>query len=287
MEIELGRRRAAPAFGTIILPEERLPTVDRQVLSLPTLLTVIVTIVAVGLVPTFVAGRDLDSYAIPYQVGIFTTLVRTNPVYLVFPVVACLPYVLGFLGLTQNRFLVYARLRASARSILGGHMLACGVVTGISFAVIGALPGIWMAFGGYQLQPETYGFFTPESIRAAEASEATFTQLVPWGAYAVPVAYGCWVGMNAALYALISLCLSLLQRSRVVALIAPWAVEMVLEFGMAVLGLEGFSPGLIMPFNLTQLPLTNLVVPLVGLSAVVVAFMLAVLVRPDRLHRLQ
>ncbi|MFV0451468.1 MAG: hypothetical protein ACK5LS_04350 [Propioniciclava sp.] len=226
--------------------------------SVSTLSAVAVTIVAAGIVPTVISAGDLDSSALPYPVAVFTTVVADNLAFLVLPVVACLPYVLGFMGLVQHRFLTYARVRASSRLMVTGHVGACGLVTGVTLAMVGALPGIPMVFGGYTLAPEEYLLLTPESIRAAELSDSTFTQFVSGGEWAVPVAYGLWVGINAALYAVISLCLTILQRSRVVALVAPWAVQMVVGYGMALVGLEGFSPSLIMPFNVTQLPLSNL-----------------------------
>ncbi|MFV0453303.1 MAG: hypothetical protein ACK5LS_13880 [Propioniciclava sp.] len=212
---------------------------------------------------------------------------RINPIYVVFPVAACLPYMAPFFGLVQDRFLVYARLRASTRRILAGHLLACGAMSGLTFALVGAIPGLWMRFGQYTLEPLAYGLTSPEAVRAAELSAAPLTNVVAVGHWALPVVYGLWVGINAAMYATISLCLILLQSSTIIALIAPWAVEMVAGFGLESLRWEEISTGLFMPFNLSQIPVTNFLFPLTALACVTLGFLLVVLVRADSLHRLQ
>ncbi|MFV0407257.1 MAG: hypothetical protein ACK5LN_10610 [Propioniciclava sp.] len=217
----------------------------------------------------------------------FTTLVDTNPMCLVIQIAACLPYVIPFLAFSRGRFLPYARMRANTRSILWGHLMGCFIVTFATFAAIGAMPGVWMAFGSYVLEPEVYGLQGSADIAVAEQSAASFTQLFSVGAWAVPVAYGIWVGLNAGLHAVLSLCLFFIQRGRIVALAGPWVAVMLVVYAMTTMGWEAYAPALVPPFNVIQLPWFNFGAVLVGLLCVTIIMCGWILACARHLHALQ
>ncbi|MFZ1412220.1 MAG: hypothetical protein WAS07_12230 [Micropruina sp.] len=91
-----------------------------------------------------------------------------------------------------------------------------------------------------------------------------------FGAWAPVLAYAVWLAVNAALYSTLTMCALVLVRNRVLALTLPWIAYLAAGFALAVTWLEAYSVLLAFPFNLTQLPLTNLLYPLAGLSFVVV-----------------
>ena len=84
-----------------------------------------------------------------------------------------------------------------------------------------------------------------------------------------------------------AMCAVAVLKNRALGLSVVWIVTMLSIYGLAVVGLEAFSPALYAPSNLTQLPITNLAAPLILVGGVSLCATFALLVAAPRLLRFQ
>lgn len=279
MKTELGSRAGARGW---------LPLVLREIGQRRTLGSAGLCVVLFGLLPSWWAFGDRNSHLLEFPTALFVYLHRTNPMILVFPLVATLPYILGFAGEVSNRFLTYARFRSGIRPLLRVRLAANAAVTFTVFFLIGLIPQFFVVWGPVtQYRPESADLFDEAAIRAAEASFTTLSQWVDHGPWVFPVAYAGWLGLNAVLYSSMALCTVVLIRNRALGIASVWIATILVIFLMAVLGLEAYSPALYSAFNLTQLPVTNLLVPLSMVGGATVVLVCATLWLAPRIARLQ
>ncbi len=218
----------------------------------------------------------------------YAYLIQHNSVLaMLFPLVATLPYTLAFSGKLSHRFLTYTRTRASIRQTLGGHFLRNGVASFGVFLVVGMIPQLFVIWGSPHYDPAGYGFTTAEAVAAAQLHGKTFSQLLVYGDWAPVIGYSFWLALNASLYATLALSAVLLVPNRVLGLSLPWVGYLLTSFVMAVLWMESYSIQLAFPFNLTQLPLTNLAYPFIGLVVVTSAAVALALTRAPSSAQLQ
>lgn len=253
----------------------------RSVLALAT-----ATIVLFGVLPSMVAYDSRGEEVLAFPSALYAFLFRRNPLVLLFPLVAAVPYVMPFGAEVRHRFLVYTRPRASVRVTVGIRLVSNALVAFVTFFVVGLIPQLFVEWGHTRYRAEAFALTTPEQVSAAEQGFVTFSQLRVYGPWAFPVAFSVWLGVNAVLYSSMALCSTLLVRSRFAALSLPWAVSLVVVFLFAIVGLEAYSPGLLFPFNLTQLPMGNLLYPLASVAVVTTCLVGYTLVRAPSLPSL-
>jgi hypothetical protein len=205
----------------------------------------------------------------------------------VLPLVAVAPYVLSFTGVLGNRFVAYTRTRRGVRETLARHLTSNFLVTSGTFLVVGLVPQLFVVWGEPHYEPEAYELNTPEAIMAAQLRWKTFSQLLAYGPWTPAVAYSIWLALNAALYATIAMCSVLLISNRVLGLSLPWIGYLLVGFATAVLWLEAYSILLAFPFDLKQIPLTNLLYPLGGLTLVTSILVGTVMAKAPSLPQLQ
>lgn len=206
---------------------------------------------------------------------------------LIFPLVAVLPYALGFSSKLSHRYLTYTRTRASIRRTLIRHLGRNAMITFGVFLVVGLIPTLFVIWGQPHFEPDAYGFETPEAIRAALLHWKTFSQLLIYGEWAPVLAYSSWLALNAALYSTLAMCTLLMVPNRILGLSLPWVGYLLISFLSAVLWLETYSIALAFPFNLTQIPLINLCYPLSGLAILTATLVTVVLAKAPFLAQLQ
>ncbi|MFT3860991.1 hypothetical protein [Micropruina sp.] len=206
---------------------------------------------------------------------------------LLLPLAASLPFTMAFSGELSNRFIVYTRIRRSIRSTLVRRFSMNALVTFLVFMVVGVVPQLFVVFGEKRYDTEGYGLTTHEQIETARLASKTFSQLLPYGAWVPVVAYSVYLGLTAALYATITMCSVVVSPNRVLGFSIPWIAYIMASFVMAVLWLEAYSVALAFPFRLQQLPLLNLVFPLIGLLSVSALAVAATISAAPRLHQLQ
>ncbi|MDR1431722.1 MAG: hypothetical protein LBI99_06345 [Propionibacteriaceae bacterium] len=237
-----------------------------------------------SVIPSWWASDSRDD---PFPAAAYAEMWMGNPIILLFQLAVVVPYALRFGIFLRNRFITYTRVRCSLRRYLGRHFAVNAVIAFIIFFAVGIIPNLWVVFGGFSFNPGAYFLLTPQEIAQAEAAWTTFSQFTVYGPWAFPVVFSLWLGVNAVLYSSITLCLIMLMKNQIIPLVLPWLASLVLSFGFAVFGLEAFSPGLLFPFNLTQLPMENLLYPL-GLVATAAAVLVAyVLYNAPKLHNFQ
>lgn len=218
----------------------------------------------------------------------YTYLLQHNSFLpLLLPLVSALPFTLAFSGELSNRFIVYTRTRCSIRSLLARKLGRNALVTFFVFFVVGIVPQLFVAFGEMRYDTAGYGLTTPEQIETARLTSKTFSQLLIYGAWAPAVAYAAYLGLTAALYATIAMCSVVVTPNRILGFSIPWIVYILASFMMAVLWLEAYSVALVFPFNLQQLPLSNLLFPLAGTVALAAIAVAATIAVAPRLNQLQ
>lgn len=238
-----------------------------------------------GLLPVSWRYGERSSYGLEGPFGAYTYLLSGNSVLpLIFPLVAILPYAVSFTGKINNRYLTYARARASVRELLGREMFRCWAVTFCVFAAFGILPQLFVEFGDIAYSTEDVG---PEGVAAYEQRYHSFGQFLPYGQWAAVIAYSGYLALTASLYAVLALCSAVVVRNRVLGLALPWMAYFATMLAMALFWLDAYSPALAYPFSLTQLPLGNFAYPLSGLLLVTAVTVGAVVVRAPKLPSLQ
>lgn len=236
------------------------------------------------LLPTAYVFVSADSYALPFATAEYVLVFRTNPIGLLFGLLAALPYLPAFQAQLANRYLAYTRTRSLLRTTLRLRFLSCGVATFTTFFVVGLLPFLLITLVPSDYSPDTYGLTTASQIAAAESTYATFTELTRVSPWLFCVFFSLWLGVNAVLYATIALSCTLLTGNRLVGFSLPWVVGFVLAFACAVLGLESYSPGTVVPFNLEQIPFWKPMVPFAVTLVVAVLCVWRVFARADTLQ---
>lgn len=217
----------------------------------------------------------------------YTYLVQHNSALpLILPLVATVPAVVAMSGELSNRYLSYTRVRAPIRVTLVRRLLRAATLTFVTFVVVALIPQFFVALGSTRYDPAGYGLDSQAQIDAAQLGWKTFSQLLVYGSWAPVLAFAGWLGVNAALYAVIAFCTVVLIPNRVIGLSLPWVVYLLTCFLMAVLWLERYSPAVAMPFNLTQLGADALARPLLGVAVVAGALTTAMLVRAPSLPQL-
>ncbi len=241
------------------------------------------TVAAVGIVPFLVARSVAEDYGLAIQLEYFMLMLRLNPIGILLGLLAAIPYVLGWQGLVHQRFLTYTRCRSDLRRTLLRAYAHCALVTGVTFG--GTVLGL------YGLSLLTEPVYRPEIYEGSPARSAatitTFSQVTVWGEWLYPVVIAVWIGAHAIGYAWLALTTTLLVTNRALALSLPWAASLVIGFGMAVAGLESYSPFTATPFDLTQLPVWKPVLPFAGLVVLAVAAAAVTVWRSSDLPRLQ
>lgn len=220
----------------------------------------LLVLLVAGVLPTLTGLASIGNYAVPYRSTLYTTIVLHNPVYLVMPMVAALPYASPFWALVDDRFLAQARTRTKIEDILRTHVIRCAVITFAALTMVGLVMAVPMLVEGHRVDPSLRPHYLDSGLPQPETDSGAMTPLVQYGAWALPVVYSLWLGASSSLYALMSLCLSWLQPNRIVALVTPWLGWIVTSIAMAWLGLDRFSPGLLMPFSLVSVSVTGFLV---------------------------
>lgn len=219
----------------------------------------VVVLVVCSVIPTFFA---YNLWLPPFPAAAYAKSFMLNPLILIFPLAAAMPYVPFFGSLVTNRFLVYTRPRQAIRSSLARHFLVNSVLAFTTFFLVGIVPGLFVTYGSVRYAPGDYYLETQQQIDLAEQSWTTFSQFAVHGPWGFPLAFSMWLDVNAVLYSCISLSLSLMTRNRILPIVVPWLVSFVLSFAFAITGFQAYSLLLIFPFNLQQLALTNMLYPL-------------------------
>lgn len=252
------------------------------------LLACLAVILVAAVIPSIMGRGTAGSFSLPHAAAYYELIFRKNFLGLVFPLLCAVPYVLWFCVIKSRRFLTYTRTRRPVRRTLARHLAANAAFASVTFLLVGLIPQMFISVDStYRYRPESSMLTTPEQIRAAELTSNVFSGFLASGPWGLAVAYSVWLAVNAALYATIALCLTLVMRRWVIAVSVPWVGQLGLTLVMAYLGLELWSPGLIVPFNLTSMPLANLAVPL-GLVTLVAGGLVAwVMANADRLESLQ
>ncbi|MDR1264006.1 MAG: hypothetical protein LBK42_00160 [Propionibacteriaceae bacterium] len=246
----------------------------------------VVVVLCAVLSPLIVYGSE-GSYGLPFPAALYTLLLRKSPLTLLFTLAVALPYALPFSDLLRNRFVTYTRTRQSLRRTLAGHWAANATATFVTGFLIGLVPYLWVVAGDVKYAPEMYGLDTPAAVAEGELAWSTFTQLLSHGQWALPLAVSGWLGLNAVVWSSLAMCTVTLVRNRALSLSLPWVAWFAIMYVMAVLGLEAYSPNLIFPFNLEQMPLANLAVPLAGGTVVAACLTAWVFFRAPTLPGLQ
>nr|WP_300148682.1 hypothetical protein [Propionicimonas sp.] len=248
----------------------------------------LLVVVLFSLLPTMQNYGDRMWYGTIGPFDFYAYLIQHNSVLpLVLPLVAILPYALAFSGKLSHRYLTYTRTRAGIRHTLTDQLLRNSLATFVVFLLVGLLPQLFVVLGEPRYEPEAYGYTNPDSAIAAQLHWKTFSQLLVYGAWAPVAVYAVWLAVNAALYSTMAMCTVLLVPNRVLGFSLPWVGYLLTSFMTAILGLEAYSIALVFPFNLTQLPLTNLGYPLGGLGLIVAALVASVLIKAPALPQLQ
>lgn len=243
-------------------------------------------LVLVVLLPTAFVFVSADSYSLPFATAQYVLVFRLNPMGLLFGLLAALPYLPAFQAQVSHRYLFYTRTRSSLRTTLRVRFLACSAATFTTFFVVGLLPFVLITLSGSEYSPATYNLSSPAQVVQAESTYATFTELTRVSPWLFCVFFSVWLGVNAALYATIAVSCTLLTGNRLVGFSLPWVTGFVVSFACAVLGLESYSPGTILPFNLEQIPFWKPMVPFAVTLLVAVVCVWQVFARSDSLKDL-
>jgi len=240
--------------------------------------SVVMVVVGGGCVTLWTLGVA-DHYVMGHQIEFVQLVLRSTPVALVFPALAVLPFTVVAVSATRNNFLLYTRTRRRIRSTLVRLYIGAAVVTFAVFAII------MLTYELGAMVSEVAGTvdYVPGRVDRTPETTTTFSQLMVYGTGAYYAFQCVWFGVNAAAYAVLGLSCVLVIRQPVVALLLPWLVFVVVGFGMAVLGLEAFSPFTVAPANLTQLPMWMPMVPAAVLVLVAVGSALGTVWYADRL----
>lgn len=252
------------------------------------LLSTVAVVVAMIVIPSWWAFEDRGSQVLAFPAALYTFLLRQTPLVLVFPLVMAFPYTVQAGGEVTHRFLPYSRTRMGIRRVLLVRFAANAVAVAPVAFLAGFVPYLLVAFGGpTRFRPDAYSLDSPERVAQAEQAWATLSQLVVWHPWAFPLAFSAWLAVNGALYATLGYAVTVLTGNRVMGLTLPWVTSLLASFAMAAVGLEAYSPGLLFPFNLQQLPIENLVPPFAALAAVTAAIVGFVLIRAPELSAFQ
>lgn len=233
-------------------------------------------VVGLGVVICLLTLGWADSYSLGYPTEFPSLAIEGTPIPLLLPLLAMVPYVLAVMPLLRNRFLVYSRTRREIRHSVRGLYVGAAVVTFAVFALIILIYAVGGEVGDVDYDPAAVGY--------TEAGLSTFSQLTVYGSWAYYGFLSIWFGINAAAYAVLGLSGLLLVRHPLVGLLVPWIVFCVVAFGMAVLGLETYSPLTLAPFNLIQLPIWMPFLPAGTVWAIALGSVVAVIRRAPQLH---
>lgn len=219
-----------------------------------------------------------------YVMGNFSEFVglvlRISPVGLIFPALAVLPVAIWVVGLVRHRYLAYTRPRRPVRQTVSQLYGVAAGVTGVVFVVL-MLCYVAGAYGSVGLSSVTYD---PSAVGYEPSEAMTFSQLLVFGDW-VYFGFLCvWFGVHGAAYAVLGVTGVLVVRQPLVGLLLPWVCFVVAGFSLAIAGFEAFSPLTVTPFNLTQLPMWQPMVPAVVLILGAVGSMIAVIGNAERLR---
>lgn len=190
---------------------------------------------------------------------------------LIFVLLATLVYVGSFSQEIKNRFLVYTRMRIPLRKMLLIKFIANSLTT---FGVFFVFTFGYFLFSFYIVQPLGLIHFEPEAYKLTETTviqdsytRHTFTQLLQYGSLTYGFLYSCWVGFNAAVYAMIGFFLVIIIRNQFWALSIPFLMYIL---GSFVMGLDSSLmrfrfPDAIFPYSYMQLPIWTAFIPLLFL----------------------
>lgn len=251
-------------------------------------------VLLVGLVlPLVVSLTQVAGVALGTPVQLFGYLLGNNPVIsfaaALLPALVICPQVSEELS---RRFISVTRVRESIRGRLG-RMLAWNAAAGGAVMFVIPLVTAMVAFyvapqlGWVQLDPSVYNLGSPQEILVSETSQFAFSQLVVNGHWLYGLVYSAWVGFVGAGYATLVLSLMVMLPNRFVGMSLPWVGYIVLSFGLAVFGLPGLAPTVIVPFNLVQVPMWQPLLMSLVIGAAAAGAALVMLRRVTRWESLQ
>lgn len=153
------------------------------------------------------------------------------PIRLLLPVGVALIAGAGLAAQLGDRFVASTRARVDIRRYLArragvsvaatfGIFFVVGIITAVSAYYIAP------AVMGVQYDPEGYGLHSPAAIMTESIHIAPLTALLQFGPVAYIFGVGAWLGLNAAVLALVTVAAVLLIRRQVVALVVPFLVYM-------------------------------------------------------------
>lgn len=209
------------------------------------------------------------------------TLSLSNLLPLAFPLVTTLLYGLYFSAeLTAGGWL-YRQLRIGRRRYISRHFFragALGFMAAVLMVLCVGVVTLWITPSNNLIQ------YFPSSGGLPPAQRFTFSQLLEISDVVFLIFYSLWVGFHAALYGICSVIAQIHIGNRLVALALPAIVEFLVDYVLAVLGLEnwGMIPAAF-PFNLRQGSIFEPVVSTVVFTLVVVGLSLWTL-SPKRVH---
>lgn len=210
-------------------------------------------IIICGVVCGLWAVGVADSYTLGFRTEFLSLALENSPIPLLFPLLSVIPFVLAAVPLVRNRFLVYTRPRRNVQRSLLRLYAGAAIVTFTTFAVTVGILAVVGEAASIKYNPGAVGY--------AENGLSTFSQLTAYGSATYYIFMSAWFGMNAAAYAVLGLSALLVFRNALIGLLSPWVLFTVVGFGMAVVGLETYSPYTVAPFNLIQLPLWMPLIP--------------------------
>lgn len=207
------------------------------------------------LLPTLYGLAIRDAYALTDAADLFT-LMLSNLVPLMFPLLVSLTYQPRLLDEWSNSFPRLTRTRIDVRGYLATRAGVAATLASTVFAVM--ILVAWLS--AHSLFGDA-GFAQASPV--AVSDRFTFSQVHAISPVLFVLCYSGWVGLNAGAYAVFSTALSAVAGNRFLALAAPLVLYFLGGFALAVLGLEEISPSSsIFPFNITQQPMLFAVVPL-------------------------
>lgn len=200
------------------------------------MIVVVASIIALSI---YVSFRDVKTAVYPSEYVIFGDFM-SGPVALLFPLMVAI--LAGATNLVQlnNRYVVYTRTRESIRQQVAKRFgVTCTVAFGI-FAVMGIVSALMALVVVPQLYPESidpagYGLNSVAEVRADVMQGAPLAALLNLGKLAFSLGASAWIGLNAAIFAAVTLIATYLIGRPVVALMVPFLLYHV-ESLMAQLG---------------------------------------------------
>lgn len=189
----------------------------------------------------------------------------------------------------NHRFFAYERIRMPLRRLLQVKLKANMLLTFMAFTIFILLCFVAAYvvipyFGWVKLEPFGTVLRSGMTPEQEQIGRYGMTQLLEYGPWVYGIAYSCWVGINAAVYAALAFGLLILLNRSFIALALPFLLYTVGSFLMPDRRLYFFYS--VFPFGSIQQPIWVMTIPLIFILLICAALLLVIGKGHARLDRL-